>query len=138
MALLTLNDKPIVLKGSGGSPGYKITFPATAMNWDKTDSLDLLFADGTTDSHTDYSGLSNQTFENVVGILCKGISYWVPTMTLSVGIVAQVIPSAQGAASFQITKAPNASITPFANATNMFWWPLADTTISAIEMYNTD
>lgn len=33
MALLTLNDKPIVLKGSGvGSSGYKITFPATATN----------------------------------------------------------------------------------------------------------
>lgn len=97
-----------------------------------------MFADGTTDSHTDYSGLSNKTFENVVGILCKGTSYWVPKMTLSVGIVAQVVPLAQGADSFQITKAPNASTTPIVNAENMVWWPLADTAISAIEMYYTD
>lgn len=46
MSLLTLNDKPIVLKGSGGgggsSAGYKVTFPATVTNWDKVNQFDEL------------------------------------------------------------------------------------------------
>lgn len=57
--------------GSSGGNGFSITFPATATNWNKVRSTAVLYlADNTTQSITDYSSISGQTIENVIGIGC--------------------------------------------------------------------
>lgn len=62
---------------------------------------------------------------------------YVLRMTLSAGGIAQFDVLA-GAVSYSVTTAPNATPTPYYKGRSMFWWPVADTVISAIEMYNTD
>ena len=65
---LTVN----VASGGGGGAGFKVTFPATAKNWDKVRSTAVLYlADNTTKSIADYSSISGQTIENVIGIGCQ-------------------------------------------------------------------
>lgn len=128
--------------GGGSSFGYKVTFPATATNWNRVygDYSGLLMADGTVKPITDYSTLAGQTFEGVVGIKCRGANTsLVLKMTLSSGTVAQTNVAVQmGAASFNITASPNTTPTFFGAGQYTFWWPLTDVVISAIEMYNTD
>lgn len=146
MALLTLNDKPIALKGSGGGQpatvGYKVTFPATATNWNRIDGdySGLLMADGNSKPITDYSTLAGKTFENVIGIRCYGSAdYDVLKMTLSSGTIAQTNVAVQmGPASFNITASPNATPTFLGAGHYTLWWPLTDVVISSIEMYDTD
>ena len=58
-------------------------------------------------------------------------------MTLSAGGIAQFSVST-GTSSYVVTTAPNTTATPAAMGRSMFWWPVADTVISKIEMYNTD
>lgn len=124
---------------SGGSNGFKVTFPATAANWDRIGSAaSLLLSDGTRKPFIGYSNVSGQTIENVVGIQCAGIqSYWVLKMTLSKGTIAQCTPPANDG-NYIITTAPNTTKTYYATGTSTFWWPLSDVVISSIEMYNTD
>ena len=129
-----------VASGGGGGAGFSVTFPATAKNWNYVDtSLSrILLADGTTKSVINYSTIGGKTIENVAGILINSISpMYVLRMTLSAGRIAQfninqVIPS------YVVATAPNATVTPYYAGMQMFWWPVADTVISAIEMYNTD
>ena len=40
--------------------------------------------------------------------------------------------------SYVVTTAPNATVTPYDAGRALFWWPVTDTVISKIEMYNTD
>ena len=130
-----------VASGGGGGAGFKVTFPATATNWNKAAQADLLLSDGSVKSFTSYSSVSGQTIENVVGINCASIDgYHVLRMTLSEGSMARYIinPAAPAISNFNITTAPNTIPTPFNTGRITFWWPLADTVISAIEMYNTD
>ena len=134
---LTVN----VASGGGGSAGYKVTFPATATNWAKTAQADLLLSDGSVKSFTSYSSVSGQTIENVVGISCASIDgYHVLRMTLSEGSMARYIisPASPAISNFNITTAPNTIPTPYNTGRITFWWPVADTVISKIEMYNTD
>ena len=130
------------IQTGGGGAGFKVTFPATAANWNLVDGSysGLLMADGTVKPITDYSTLAGQTFEGVVGIRCYGsFAYHVLKITLSSGTIAQTNVAVQmGFRSFNITASPNTTPT-FYNAVHYtLWWPITDVVISAIEMYNTD
>lgn len=116
--------------------GFKVTFPATATNWDKVSEADLLLSDGTRKPFISYSSVSGQTIENVVGIICltSNVNY-VLKMTLSKGKIALIhYPSS----SFRITTSPGTTETFYAGGDKTFWWPISDTVISSIETYNTD
>ena len=126
--------------GGGGGAGFKVTFPATATHWDRV-SLEsrLLLADGTTKPIFNYSTISGQTIENVVGINVTGTNnFYVLKMVLSKGSVVQCAPSSSLSHTYFLTTAPNITKTPYGSGNNMLWWPIADTVISSIEMYNTD
>ena len=128
-----------VASGGGGGAGFKVTFPATATNWDYANYADLLLSDGTTKSFSSYSEVSGQTIENVVGIYCVGIySFYVLKMTLSEGSLAQCTIGTVQSSTYRITTPNNATMAFYGAGQNTFWWPIADTVISAIEMYNTD
>ena len=128
-----------VASGGGGGAGFSVTFPATAKNWDRINpSSCLLLADGTTKSIMDYSAIGGQTIKNVVGINGYSTSdYYVLKMVLSKGTIAQCAIGVQYPSYF-VTIAPNTTKTPYLAGSKTFWWPVADTVISAIEMYNTD
>lgn len=127
-------DLTVNVESSGN--GFKVTFPATATNWDKVVDASLLFSDGTKKAFVNYSSVSEQTIENVVGIIClaNNVNY-VLKMTLSKGKIALIhYPSS----SFRITTSPGTTETFYAAGDTTFWWPISDTVISSIEMYNTD
>mgnify|MGYP006981645633 CR=1 FL=1 len=132
-------DVTVDVASGGGVAGFKVTFPATAANWDSAvQEASLLLSDGTRKPFMAYSNVSGQTIENVVGIHCTGEqSYWVLKMTLSKGAIAQCTPPASDG-NYTITTAPNTTQTYYAIGTSTFWWPLSDVVISAIEMYYTD
>ena len=131
---LTVNVK----SGGGGGAGRKVTFPATATNWNDVDPMaaNIILADGTLKSVKDYSTIGGKTIENVAGILIKGnVSMSVLRMTLSEGRIIQCnVPSG----SVDVTIAPNTTPAYYGCGRDLIWWPLADTVISSIEMYNTD
>ena len=131
---LTVN----VASGGGGGAGFKVTFPATATNWRDVDpqSSNIILADGTLISVADYSTIAGKTIENVAGILIKGYAVmYVLRMTLSEGRIIQCnAPSG----SVDVTIAPNTTPTYYNLGRDLIWWPLTDTVISSIEMYNTD
>ena len=131
-------DLTVNVASGGGGDGFKITFPATATNWIRVDpqAAYIILADGTFKSVKDYSTIGGKTIENVAGILIKGnTTMEVLRMTLSEGRIAQCdVPSN----SVYVTTAPNTTPTPYNMGRNLIGWLLADTIISAIEMYNTD
>ena len=125
--------------GGGGGAGFKVTFPATATNWGEVAAADLLLSDGTVKSFLSYSDVSGQTIENVVGIHCIAkFPFYVLTMTLSEGSLAQCTLGSPQSSTYRITTSNNTTIALYNAGKNTFWWPLADTVISAIQMYNTD
>ena len=130
-----------VASGGGGGAGFKVTFPATAKNWNYVDTsaARILLADGTVKSVINYSTIGGKTIENVAGIAIKSISpMYVLRMTLSAGGIAQFNTNQDILTSYVVTTAPNATVTPYYAGMEIFWWPVADTVVSAIEMYNTD
>ena len=128
-----------VASGGGGGAGFSVTFPATATNWNNANAADLLLSDGTVKSFLSYSEVSGKTIENVVGIHCVGVpSFYVLTMTLSEGSLAQCKVGSQQLYTYRITTPNNTTVAWYNGGLTTFWWPLADTVISAIEMYNTD
>ena len=129
-----------VASGGGGGAGFKVTFPATAANWDyvNTNAAYIFLADGTTKQVINYSTIGGKTIKNVAGILLHSSDpFFVLRMTLSAGGIASFNFNV-GANSYVVTTAPNATQTPYNAGRNSFWWPVADTVISAIEIYNTD
>lgn len=126
--------------GGGGGVGHKVSFPATAKNWDQVSSKAVLYlADNTTKSIANYSSISGQTIENVVGIGCQSKDpIYVLRMTLSEGGIAITIVPNGGYPKPTVSTAPGSTPTPYYGGAYTFWWPVADTVISAIEMYNTD
>ncbi len=125
--------------GGGGGAGFSVTFPATATNWGSASSADLLLSDGTVKSFLSYSDVSGKTIENVVGIHCIGLpNFYVLKMTLSEGSLAQCAIGTTQSVTYQITTSNNTTVAFYNAGNKTFWWPLADTVISAIEMYNTD
>lgn len=132
-------DVTVDVASGGGGAGFKVTFPATAANWGQVniEDVDIFLADGTTKSVIDYSTIGGKTIENVTGIrIFAGNPYYVLRMTLSAGEIAQFQMNI--GASYIVTTAPNATATPYSAGRSLFWWPLSDVVISAIEMYNTD
>ena len=128
-----------VASGGGGGAGFSVTFPATAANWGFAGNADLLLSDGTVKSFTSYSDVSGQTIENVVGIHCVGTpTFYVLTMTLSEGSMAQCTLGSPQSVTYRITTSNNTTMAFYNVGDKTFWWPLADTVISAIKMYNTD
>ena len=128
-----------VASGGGGGAGFKVTFPATATNWGTVNAADLLLSDGTVKSFLSYSAVSGKTIENVIGIHCMGsISVYILTMTLSEGSLAQCMVGSPQSSTYRITTPNNTTVAWYNGGNETFWWPLADTVISAIEMYNTD
>ena len=127
-----------VASGGGSGAGFKVTFPATATNWANASSKSskIILGDGTLISVKDYPTISGKTIENVAGILIKSyIASYVLRMTLSEGRIIQC----DKAANFvDVTTAPNTTPVYYNMGQDLIWWPLADTVISAIEMYNTD
>ena len=127
-----------VASGGGGGAGFKVTFPATATNWVYVDpqAANIILADGTLKSVKDYSTIAGKTIENFAGLLIKGYSSpFVLRMTLSEGRIIQCNVTSN---SVDVTTAPNTTPTPYNLGRELIWWPLTDTVISAIEMYNTD
>ena len=135
---LTVN----VASGGGGGAGLKVTFPATAKNWDMVSSTAVLYlADNTTKSIADYSSISGQTIENVVGIGCQAIDAYesyILKMTLSEGGIASAIINTGEYIKPNVSTAPGSTPAYYYYGLSTFWWPVADTVISSIEMYNTD
>lgn len=134
-------DVTVDVASGGGGAGFSVTFPATAANWDMMGDGLLLLADGTTKSIRDYSAISGQTIKNVVGIEGPSAStsaFDVLKMVLSEGAIAQRFTAGGQHQSYYVTTSPNATKTPYGAGKSMFWWPIADTVISSIEMYNTD
>ena len=126
--------------GGGGGAGFSVTFPATASDWGTIDQKGayILLADGTFKSVKDYSTIGGKTIKNVTGIWIRSkVDTYVLRMTLSAGGIAQVNVK-EDITSYVVTTAPNSTYTPYNTGRNLFWWPVADTVISAIEMYNTD
>ena len=126
--------------GGGSGVGHKVSFPATAKNWNKVGSTAVLhLADNTTKSIANYSSISGQTIENVIGIGCQSNDEaYVLRMTLSEGGMTTTEISFTGYLRPTVSTAPGSTPTPYYGGTRVFWWPVADTVISAIEMYNTD
>ena len=125
--------------GGGGGAGFKVTFPATATNWNFAANADLLLSDGTVKSFSSYSEVSGKTIENVVGIHCIGeSSFYILQMTLSEGSLAQCTIGSPQSVTYLITTSNKTTMAFYGYGRTTFWWPLADTVISAIEMYNTD
>lgn len=129
----------VTVNVASGGAGFSVTFPATAANWNLVSDAYLLLSDGTVKSFFSYSEVSGKTIENVVGIYCVG-SYpaYVLKMTLSEGSMAQCTIGAPQSTTYRITNSNGTTIAFYGAGNNTFWWPLADTVISAIEMYNTD
>lgn len=139
-ALSSVDVTVDVASGGGGGAGFKVTFPATATNWNKVDPdyAYILLVDGTIKDVKDYSTIGGKTIENVSAIWIKSsTNRFVLRMTLSTGGIAQ-LTVALGITSHVVTTAPNTTPTPYNNGRDLFWWPVADTVISAIEMYDTD
>ena len=126
--------------GGGGSPGYKVTFPATVINWDKVNQFGFIFSDGTTQQVSSYDSVAGQTIENIACIICSSNNvYYVLRMTLTAGSIAQYnVASTSPFTTVRTTTAPGVTPTLFDAGGSTTWIPLADTNISAIEMYNTD
>ena len=137
--LSSVNITVDVASGGGSGAGFKVTFPATATNWDLVGSADLLLLNGGVKSFSSYSNVSGKTIENVVGIHCVGRnSAYVLIMKLSGGSVAQCTIGPDQSSTFLITTSPNRTYAWYYGGDKTFWWPLADIVISKIEMYNTD
>ena len=138
--LSSVNVTVNVASGGGSGAGFKVTFPATATDWAAVDPKGayILLADGTFKDVKDYSTIGGKTIENVAGIQIKAtITETVLKMTLSSGGIAQ-FRAARDITSYVVTTAPNTTPTPYGSGRDMIWWPVADTVISAIEMYYND
>lgn len=137
---VTYNNVEIPL--SSGK-GFGITFPATATNWGYSRNMKLFLYDGSVIVANDYSAIANKKVNNVVGLSCgNDYSLWILKMTLASGALVQATMGndSSGAIEFtnySATQAGSSTATPY-GASTVFWWPLTNTVVSAIEMYNTD
>lgn len=144
MSILGLNGKPLVTGGKvivpptvGGTVGFSVTFPATATNWNNIESSAIVQADGTVINAKDYSTLAGKTIPNVVEICSWGRVYYFLRMTVQTGKI-MLTYGAPNAVYASIAVDGESSKTFISNGSTSRWVPLADTVISAIEMYNTD
>ena len=126
-----------VASGGGGGAGFSVTFPATATNWGMLTNGGIIQVDGTVVNIIDYSTLAGKTIHNVIEIWISGIGYYYPRMTVRTGKI--MLTYASPLDIFVSTAVDGeSSKTYMSDGFSSRWIPLADTVISAIEMYNTD
>ena len=126
-----------VASGGGGGAGFSVTFPATAANWNNVSVGGIVQVDGTVVNMLDYSTLAGKTIHNVLEIGICGVGFYFPRMTVRTGkimltYVSPVVVKAHTMADGE------SSIKYMGNGESARFVPLADTVISAIEMYNSD
>ena len=127
-----------VASGGGGGAGFKVTFPATATNWGKISTCAIIQADGTVIDIKDYSTVAGKTIPNVIEICCQGAyGFYMLRITVQTGkIMMTYITPSRVFATIAVDGESSQEYT--GNGSFARWIPLADTVISAIEMYNTD
>ena len=126
-----------VASGGGGGAGFKVTFPATAKNWDLTSASGIVQVDGTVVNMIDYSTLAGKTIPNVLEICISGSGFYFPRMTVQTGKIMFTYVSPAGVKAHTAVDGES-SIVYMGNGASTRFIPLADTVISAIELYNTD
>lgn len=109
-----------------------MTFPATSTNWNKVSLAKLQFADGTYHFFDDYSVVAGKTFEGVVAANVRNSDYYCCKMYFDGKILAFMEEATLNGS----TNSPTSTV--FSNSGHMVYVFMADTNISAIEMYNTD
>ena len=126
-----------VASGGGSGAGYKVTFPATAKNWNNISAAGIVQMDSTVVDMTDYSAVAGKTIPNVLEICIRGIGYYFPLMTVQTGkiIFTHIYPA--GVKAIPVVDGES-SIVFMGEGSSARWIPLADTVISAIELRNTD
>ena len=124
--------------GGGGGAGFSVTFPATATNWGKISTCAIIQADGTVIDIKDYSTVAGKTIPNVIEICCQSdYSFYMLHITVQTGkIMTTYVTPMRVFATIAVDGESSATYT--GNGSVARWIPLADTVISAIEMYNTD
>lgn len=131
-------DVPVnVASGGSGGAGFSVTFPATATNWNMINSAGIVQVDGTVVNMIDYSTLAGKTIPNVLEICIWGSGYYFPRMTVQTGKIMMSHNTTLGLLISTAVDGESSTIY-VGNGSSSRWIPLADTVISAIEMYNTD
>lgn len=128
-------DLTVNVASGGGGAGFKVTFPATATNWDRVRDGGIVQVDGTVVDIADYSTLAGKTIPNVVEIFCTGTSYYFLEMTVQTGKIMLVYKSGGMGAMTSITVDGGSTPLYMNNGARSRWIPLADTVISEIGMY---
>ena len=126
-----------VASGGGGGAGFSVTFPATAVNWGSVSAAGIVQVDGTVVNMEDYSTLAGKTIPNVLEICIFGNGYYFPRMTVQTGKIMLTYLAAMGVLTRTAVDGESTMVY-MGNGQTSRWIPLADTVISAIEMYNTD
>ena len=126
-----------VSSGGGGGAGFKVTFPATATNWNRIVAAGIVQVDGTVVNMVDYSTLAGKTIPNVLEICIFGNGYYFPRMTVQTGKIMVSYLTAMGV-STRTAVDGESTMVYMSNGSSSRWIPLADTVISSIEMRNTD
>ena len=129
-----------VASGGGGGAGFKVTFPATATNWNPgnsgTTSAYLWLSDGTPISmgSNNYSNVAGKTFDGVIGLYVKSAysSFYVPRITLMGSVIVNSTSRGYGITTDGATPAR------FSMPNELIFLFISDATISSIELYNTD
>ena len=127
-----------VASGGGGGAGFKVTFPDTATNWENISTCAIIQADGTVIGINDYSTVAGKTIPNVIEICCQSsYNFYMLHITVQTGkIMMTYVTPMRVFATIAVDGESSATYT--GNGSVARWIPLADTVISAIEMYNTD
>ena len=126
-----------VASGGGGGAGFSVTFPATATNWGMLGAGGIVQSDGTVVNMLNYSTLAGKTIHNVIEIGICGAGFYFPRMTVRTGKIMFTYVS-PATVQTQTLVDGESSRTYMDNGASSRFIPLADTVISAIEMYNSD
>ena len=126
-----------VASGGGGGAGFSVTFPATAVNWDHISFGGIVQVDGTVVNMIDYSTLAGKTIPNVIEICVWAEGLYFPRMTVQTGKIMFTYAN-PSSLHVQTVVDGESSRTYMSDGMTSRWIPLADTVISAIEMYNID
>ena len=130
-----------VASGGGEGAGFKMTFPTTATNWHTVGQARLVLYNGTFVNMADYSVIAGQTVNGVIGIQCQSVSgypFHVLKMTVEKGAIAWHDSRSMPNTTIRVVQAGGSTPTLYGSNQGNFWWPIADTVISSIEMYDTD
>lgn len=134
---LTKVDVTVNVASGGGGAGYKVTFPATATNWNKiTNYAVLVLNDGSTVDFKDYSVVAGRTINNVIEIRVGADVYYNLILTLAAGAIV-VSHLAGGGAYLNTyrTEAPGTTTSySYAISGQYSFMPVEDMVISVIKL----